>query len=222
MPRRAAGGGAPCLLASHRFAWCTRRPRVPAVRLTGAAPVLVLAGLGPLWVPDLAGSAAPRTRIRGRSRSRDRCRLDQGRPDQGRPESGMGRGGTRERAGADTRVGAGGGTGDGAGAGAQGRGRGGREGPRAPSASGWPVGSLVTCALPSSGCPRGKVQKAGDEPGKPICHFPADAYRPASGATGTLAHAVAGRASRVPRVTQATPVPLGAWSSSGPGPDGAG
>ena len=50
--------------------------------------------------------------------------------------------------------------------------RGGRAGGR--RASGLPVGSLVTCALPSSGCPRRKVQETGDKPGKPICHFPAD------------------------------------------------
>jgi hypothetical protein len=31
----------------------------------------------------------------------------------------------------------------------EGRGRGGPGGPQAPSAAGWPVGSLVTCALPS-------------------------------------------------------------------------
>ena len=73
-----------------------------------------------------------------------------------------------------------------------GRGRGGREGPRAPSASGWPVGSLVTCALPSSGCPqREKRRKRGDKPGKPICPFPRRSYRPAWGVTGTFAYAVA-------------------------------
>src|SRR5512142_2608417 len=34
-----------------------------------------------------------------------------------------------------------------------GRGRGGPGGPQAPSAAGWPVGSLVTCALSSVGWP---------------------------------------------------------------------
>jgi hypothetical protein len=50
-----------------------------------------------------------------------------------------------------------------------GRGRGGPGGPQAPSAAGWPVGSLVTCALPSIGWPPVKCAASGAKPGN---HMP--------------------------------------------------
>ena len=136
-----------------------RHPRDPSFLADPGGPVGPGPGrAGSAGVPGVAGSAAPRTRTRGRSRSRDHGLLDRRRPDQGRPElAAWGRWAARcawdrwrPR------------PGDGAGGWhAEAGGRGGREGSRAPSASGWPVGSLVTCALPSSGHPRRKAQKTG-------------------------------------------------------------
>ena len=134
--------------------------------------------------------------------------------------AGMAGGGARHGAGGGARDGAGGGARDGAGGGARRPGaRGTREGSRAPSASGWPVGSLVTCALPSSGRPRRKCRKRGISLESPYA-FPRRWYRPGSGATWTLAHAVAGSGREGPRVTQATPVPPTCLKFSCPAPDG--
>ena len=206
-----------------------RHPPGPGFLADPGGPV----GPGPGWagsagVPGAAGSAAPRTRTRGRSRSRDHGLLDRRRPDLGRPElaawgrwrhaawgrwqhAAWGRWqhaawGRWQHAAWGRWQHAAWGRWQHAEAGGAGDARGpGRRQPR--DGRSVPL-SPVPCRLRDT--PGEERRKRGDKPGMPICHFPADRTgrdRAGQGLWRTPRPRVAAKA---PRVTQATPVPRSA------------